>query len=141
MYSININNSDIGISWIRIQINTDRYTNCFRNNIYNTWEILNWPSKKNIPKSFEVQAGKLEARIRNDHQAVFQIVRDLVQAQFNRGDEELTKRIWQDVADREIDLDGVINLMYTLHLSFSWRRLWNDQSGWDLSKDRFGWMN
>ena len=60
-----------------------------------------------------VQLGKQETRIRNDRQAVFQIVRELVQAQFERGDEELTKRLWQDVADREIDLDRVINLMYT----------------------------
>ncbi len=69
--------------------------------------------KKLITKSSEVQTGTSEARIRNDRQAVFQLVRDLVQAQFNRGDEELTKRLWQDVADREIDLDRVINLMYT----------------------------
>ena len=70
--------------------------------------------KKNIiPKSPKVQVGTEESRIRNDRQAVFQLVRDLVQAQFNRGDEELTKRLWQDVADREIDLDRVINLMYT----------------------------
>ena len=70
--------------------------------------------KKNfIPKAPKVQAGTSESRIRNDRQAVFQLVRDLVQAQFNRGDEELTKRLWQDVADREIDLDRVINLMYT----------------------------
>ena len=69
--------------------------------------------KEFISKSAEVQAGTSEARIRNDRQAVFQLVRDLVQAQFNRGDEELTKRLWQDVADREIDLDRVINLLYT----------------------------
>ena len=64
-------------------------------------------------KSSKVQIGTQEARIRNDRQAVFQVVRDLVQAQFDRSDEELTKRLWQDVADREIDLDRVINLMYT----------------------------
>ena len=64
-------------------------------------------------KSSKVQVGTQEARIRNDRQAVFQLVRDLVQAQFDRGDEELTKRLWQDVADRDIDLDRVINLMYT----------------------------
>ena len=69
--------------------------------------------KKYIPKPTEVSFGTEEARIRNDRQAVFQLVRDLVQAQFDRGDEELTKRLWQDVADREIDLDRVINLMYT----------------------------
>ena len=69
--------------------------------------------KKIISKSSNIHLGGQEARIRNDRQAVFQLVRDLVQAQFNRGDEELTKRLWQDVADREIDLDRVINLMYT----------------------------
>ena len=69
--------------------------------------------KKFNPKSSKVTLGSQEARIRNDRQAVFQLVRELVQAQFNRGDNELTKRLWQDVADREIDLDRVINLMYT----------------------------
>ncbi len=69
--------------------------------------------RKFISKSFKVQVGTEEARTRNDRQAVFQLVRDLVQAQFDRGDEELTKRLWQDVADRNIDLDRVINLMYT----------------------------
>ena len=68
---------------------------------------------KLISKSSKVQVGTQESRIRNDRQAVFQLVRDLVQAQFERGDEELTKRLWQDVADRKIDLDRVINLMYT----------------------------
>ena len=69
--------------------------------------------QKIITKSSKVPVGNEEARIRNDRQAVFQLVRDLVQAQFDRGNEELTKRLWQDVADREIDLDRVINLMYT----------------------------
>ena len=69
--------------------------------------------KRIISKSSNNEVSTQEARIRNDRQAVFQLVRDLVQAQFDRGDEELTKRLWQDVADREIDLDRVINLMYT----------------------------
>ena len=69
--------------------------------------------QKIITKSSKVPVRDEEERIRNDRQAVFQLVRDLVQAQFDRGDEELTKRLWQDVADREIDLDRVINLMYT----------------------------
>ena len=69
--------------------------------------------QKIIKKSSKVPVGNEEARIRNDRQAVFQLVRDLVEAQFYRGDEELTKRLWQDVADRQIDLDRVINLMYT----------------------------
>ena len=65
-------------------------------------------------KSSQVPIGTDEARIRNDRQAVFQLVRDLVQAQFDRADKELTKRLWQDVSDRNIDLDRVINLMYTV---------------------------
>ena len=69
-------------------------------------------TNKFFPKSTEVPTRIKEERLRNDRQAVFQIVRDLVQAQFELGDKELTKRLWQDVADREIDLDRVINLMY-----------------------------
>ena len=69
--------------------------------------------KKVISKSSTLQVGTKEARIRNDRQAVSQLVRDLVKAQFDRGDEELAKRLWQEVAERDIDLDRVINLMYT----------------------------
>ena len=69
--------------------------------------------QKIITRSSKVPVGNEDVKARNDRQAVFQLVRDLVQAQFNRGDEELAKRLWQDVADREIDLDRVINLMYT----------------------------
>ena len=68
--------------------------------------------QKIIIKSSKFPIGNEELKARNDRQAVFQLVRDLVKAQFDRGDEELTKRLWQDVADREIDLDRVINLMY-----------------------------
>ena len=69
--------------------------------------------KETLPRTVDVQLGTQETRIRNDRRAVFQLVRELVQAQFERGDEELTKRLWQDVADRGIDLDRVINLLYT----------------------------
>ena len=69
--------------------------------------------QKFIAKLSKFPVGNEEVKARNDRQTVFQLVRDLVQAQFDRGDEELTKRLWQDVADREIDLDRVINLMYT----------------------------
>ena len=57
--------------------------------------------------------GTQEERIRNERQAVFQLVRELVQAQFERGDEEFTKRLWQQLADGEIELDRVLNIMYT----------------------------
>ncbi len=69
--------------------------------------------KKIIPNSIIVHFEKLESRIRNDRQAVFQLVRDLLEAQFERADNQLTKRLLPDVADRDIDLDRVINLMYS----------------------------
>ena len=52
----------------------------------------------------------------NDRHTVFQLVRQLVQAQVNCNDEELTRKLWNDVAERGIDLDRVINLMYTCTL-------------------------
>ncbi len=54
-----------------------------------------------------------EARMRNDRQTIFLLVRELVHAQFELDDPELTNRLWQDVLDRGIDLDRVINLMYS----------------------------
>ena len=58
--------------------------------------------------SFEIA----ESRMRNDRQAIFMLVRELVHAQFELGDQELTNRLWQDVADRKIAIERVINLMY-----------------------------
>ena len=87
---------------------------CFCKNIYKNRGNTKVDLKNKFTSiSSKVQIGTQEAKIRNDRQAVFQLVRDLVQAQFERGDKELTKRLWQDVADRNIDLDRVINLMYT----------------------------
>ena len=96
-----------------IQIITDCHKIIFCKNRYNPFRNTLALKKKIIPSPSDVTLVSQEARIRNDRQAVFQLVRELVQAQFELGDEELTKRLWQDVADREIDLDRVINLMYT----------------------------
>ncbi len=50
--------------------------------------------------------------IKNDRHVVFQLTREIVNAQFFLADQELTKRLWQDVAEREIDVERIINLMY-----------------------------
>lgn len=42
----------------------------------------------------------------------FSCARDLVLAQFQLADQELTQRLWQDVADRNLDVDRIIHLMY-----------------------------
>ena len=38
--------------------------------------------------------------------------RQLQQAQFQLADGELTQRLWQDVADRDLDVDRILNLLY-----------------------------
>ena len=38
--------------------------------------------------------------------------RRLAQAQFQLADAELSQRLWQDVADRNLDVDRILNLLY-----------------------------
>ena len=51
-----------------------------------------------------------ECRSRNDRQTYFSITRSLVQAQFKL--RELSRRLWQEVADRDLEVGRIINLMY-----------------------------
>ncbi len=53
-----------------------------------------------------------ECRSRNDRQTYFAITRSLVQAQFLLDDRELSRRLWQEIADRDLDVGRIINLMY-----------------------------
>ena len=53
-----------------------------------------------------------EFRQRNDRQSYFHITRQLVSAQFVLADNQLSARLWQEVADRDMDLGRVINLLY-----------------------------
>ena len=48
----------------------------------------------------------------SDQEVYFSCARNLVIAQFQLADQELTKRLWQDVADRNLDVDRIENLMY-----------------------------
>jgi hypothetical protein len=45
-------------------------------------------------------------------QAHFDAARRLSLAQFQLADAELSQRLWQDVAERELDVDRILNLMY-----------------------------
>ena len=47
-----------------------------------------------------------------DQEEYFSCARNLVGAQFQLADQELTKRLWQDVADRNLDVGRIENLMY-----------------------------
>ena len=49
---------------------------------------------------------------RQVQEAHFDAARRLAQAQFQLADAELSQRLWQDVADRDLDVDRVINLLY-----------------------------
>ena len=53
-----------------------------------------------------------ECRQRNDRQSYLSLTRQLVSAQFVLADGQLAARLWQEVADRDMDLGRVINLLY-----------------------------
>ena len=50
--------------------------------------------------------------VKSNRDEYFSCARDLVLAQFQLADQELTQRLWQDVADRNFDVDRIIHLMY-----------------------------
>ena len=50
--------------------------------------------------------------VKSHQEEYFSCARNLVQAQFQLADQELTQRLWQDVADRNLDVDRIIHLMY-----------------------------
>ena len=53
-----------------------------------------------------------ECRLRNDRQSYFAITRALVQAQFVLADGVLSQRLWQEVADRDMEVGRILNLLY-----------------------------
>lgn len=56
-----------------------------------------------------------ECRMRNDRQTYFKVVRDLMHAQFDLADQELSSRLWQDVADRNLDRGRILHLLYSCY--------------------------
>ena len=55
---------------------------------------------------------RYESPALRDQQAHFNAARNLARAQFLLGDAELSQRLWQDVADRELNVERVEQLMY-----------------------------
>lgn len=53
-----------------------------------------------------------ECRLRNDRQSYFAITRALVNAQFVLADGVLSQRLWQEVADRDMEVGRILNLLY-----------------------------
>ncbi len=50
--------------------------------------------------------------VQSNREEYVSCARNLVVAQFQLADQELTQRLWQDVADRNLDVDRIIHLMY-----------------------------
>ena len=61
-----------------------------------------------------IQTTLLRYQSTRDHEQdlYFSSARNLARAQFQLADEELSRRLWQDVAERELDVDRILNLMY-----------------------------
>ncbi|QNJ16585.1 hypothetical protein SynA1840_01041 [Synechococcus sp. A18-40] len=55
---------------------------------------------------------RYESTALRDRQAYFSVARNLARAQFLLGDAELSQRLWQDVADRGLDVERIEQLMY-----------------------------
>ena len=45
----------------------------------------------------------------------FDCARQIARAQFQLADDELTRRLWQNVADQGLDVDRILNLLYNCH--------------------------
>tara|TARA_E500000178_G_C16695111_1_gene605556 strand:- start:211 stop:561 length:351 start_codon:yes stop_codon:yes gene_type:complete len=69
-------------------------------------------STEQPPLLLDTSLSSEECRLRNDRQSYLHIVRQLVKAQFVLQDRELTIRLWQEVAERHMDLGRIVNLLY-----------------------------
>ena len=54
----------------------------------------------------------LDAALGDERKAIFAITREIVHAQIRLGDDELSRRLWDEVAERKIDPRRIINLIY-----------------------------
>ena len=70
-----------------------------------------------------VQHSLSEERLRNDRQSYFAMTRALVDAQLNWRDAELSARLWQEVADRDMDRGRILHLLYTVEAHDDEQRL------------------
>ena len=81
--------------------------------------LIHKQSRDRQPLLMSVSAAA-ECRTRNDRQSYFAITRELAKALFVLADSELSRRLWQDVADRDLELGRILHLLY---------------GGWNLEND------
>ena len=76
-----------------------------------------------------------------DQAKLFALVQSLANAQFVLADSELTRRIWQEVADLNLDVERVENLLYRCCFQDDLEALKEaDQAFLDARRDRYGVM-
>ena len=81
--------------------------------------LIHKQSRDRQPLLMSVSAAA-ECRTRNDRQSYFAITRELAKVLFVLVDSELSRRVWQDVADRDLELGRILHLLY---------------GGWNLEND------
>ena len=50
---------------------------------------------------------------KSNQEQVFRLAKGIAKAQFDLADQELTKRLWEEVATKDIDPERILNLMYS----------------------------
>ena len=81
--------------------------------------VIQKPSQTRTPAATVVSA-EMECRTRNDRQSYLSITRAIANAQFVLADQELSRRLWQDVGDRDLEVGRILHLLY---------------GGWDLDNN------
>ena len=79
--------------------------------------LIKKPSRNGSTAGRSVSA-EMECRSRNDRQSYIAITRAIENAQFVLADHELSRRLWQDVSDRDLEVGRILHLLY---------------GGWDLN--------
>ena len=65
-----------------------------------------------LPETIQTKLLSYQPAARREQDQYFSAARSLAEAHFRLADEQLCNRLWQDVAERHLDLDRVMNLLY-----------------------------
>ena len=91
----------------------------YRRSIYNQKKQLISQTQNNLiyrgSKYLSKQSTNNSYRPEANHK-IFSLARDLINAQFNLGNDELSRKLWDEVAALEIDPHRIINLMYRCYI-------------------------
>ena len=63
-------------------------------------------------KTLQDHLVRYESPSRREQDVYISCAKNLANAQFQLADAELSRRLWQDVAERKLDVDRLLNLMY-----------------------------